>query len=417
MTKFVRYLCAEFAPALAIMALLGASLAHADEADLRFQGFASQRLTSSSGKNNFFGDTRGKLSADYTEIGAGVSWRPHPQWLLSGQAIYRRGGASEKEEIEPDYYYAAYTPWESEAGHLTLKLGKIKVPYGLYNDMRDTPMTRPGILAPQSIYRDSLRQLNQAASGIHLEAERNLGDDTFTLRLSQIKPSVHSENTFWSFLGSHTTFTGELYSRNNEAFAGQLAYDHDGGRLRAMVSYAQAQIHYRPGSADNYSVGKFDTAFSALSLQWNGEQVSLSGEIARNDFKNRFVSVGLPYPDIASRNIGTSSYAQVQWRFAPQWEALLRYDVVYADNDDRDGTAYAANPLNGGNPAWSRFVKDWTIGLRHRLDSHWLLAGELHRVHGTSWLPAADNLTNGQWVPGNTSPNWNLFLLQATYQF
>lgn len=417
MTKSVRYWCVDFALPLALATVLGGGLAHADDADLRFQGFASQRLTSSGGKNNFFGDTSGKLSADYTEIGAGVSWRPHPQWLLAGQAIYRRGGNSEKDEIEPDYYYTAFTPLENEAGHLTLKLGKIKVPYGLYNDTRDTPMTRPGILAPQSIYRDALRQLNQAASGIHLEAERNLGGDTVTLRLSQIKPNVSSDNTFWSFLGDHSVFKGEFYSRDNEAFAGQLAYDHDGGRLRAMLSYAQGQGHYRPGAFDNYSFGTFDTAFSALSLQWNGEQVSLSSEIARNDFKNRYTSVGPPYPDVASRSTGMSAYAQVQWRFAPQWEALLRYDVVYADNDDRNGAKYAADPLNGGAPAWSRFAKDWTIGLRHRLDGHWLIAGELHNVRGTSWLPAADNLTNGQWVPANTSPNWNLFLLQATYQF
>lgn len=416
MTKFVRYLCADIVPALVMVALLGGSLAHADEVDLRFQGFASQRLASSSGHNNFFGNTSGNLSADYTEIGAGVSWRPHPQWLLSGQAIYRRGGNSENDEIEPDYYYVAYTPLESEAGHLTLKLGKIKVPYGLYNDTRDTPMTRPGILAPQSIYLDSLRQLNQAASGIHLEAERNLGDDTVTLRLSQIKPNVRSDNTFWTFLGNHTVFTGELHSRDNEAFAGQLAYDHDGGRLRALVSHAQGTAHYRPGTPDIWNDGRLDFKFSALSLQWNGEQVSLSGEWSRNNFKFNIPRNTAPV-DFASHDIGDSWYLQGQWRFAPQWEGLLRYDVNYSSNNDRDGAAYASDPLNGGRPAWMRFAKDWTVGVRYRPDRQWLLAAEAHRVHGTAWLPPADNLSNGQWVPGNTSPYWNLFLLQATYQF
>ncbi|MDP2833179.1 MAG: hypothetical protein Q8Q28_07785 [Pseudomonadota bacterium] len=411
MTKFVRYLCADVALALAV--LLNGSPARADTADLRFQGFASQRLTATSGNNNFFGDTRGKLSPDYTEIGAGLSWRPHPQWLLAGQAIYRRGGNSENEEIEPDYYYVAYTPLESEAGHLTLKLGMIKVPYGLYNDVRDTPMTRPGILAPQSIYLDSLRQLNQAASGIHLEAERNLGDDTVTLRLSQIKPNVSSDNTFWAFLGSHTIFTGELYSRDNEAFAGQLAYDHDGGRLRALLSHAQGTARYRPGALDNWNDGRLDFKSSALSLQWNGERVSLSGEWARNGFHQRFAGTTLPSLD--NRDLGGSWYLQGQWRFAPRWEALLRYDVNQMDRNDPDGTSFAIN--NPGQAAWIRYAKDWSMGLRYRPDQQWLLAGEVHCVDGTNWLPPADNLSNGVWDTLSTSRRWNLLLLQATYQF
>ncbi len=415
MTKYARYLCADLAAVLALAMPPLVTLAHADEADLRAQGFVSQRLTTSSGKNNFFGDTRGKLSADYTEVGAGVSWRPHSQWLLSGQAIYRRGGESEENRVETDYLYAAYTPLESEAGHLTLMLGKIKVPYGLYNDMRDTPMTRPGILAPQSIYPDSLRQLTQSATGIHMEAERALGGDSVTLRLSQIKPNVRGDNTFWTLLGDRSLFAGTLYTRENEAFSGQLAYDHDGGRLRALISHAQGTARYRPGSADVWNGGRLDFRFSALSMQWNGERVSLSGEWTRNSFHNRFDSTSIPNLD--AQNTGNAWYLQAQWRFAPRWEALLRHDVFLSDKNDPDGIAYAADPVNAGKPAWSRFARGWTLGLRYRMDKHWLLAGEAHRAHGTLWLPPADNLSNGQWVPGNTSPDWNLFLLQTTYQF
>jgi hypothetical protein len=386
-----------------------------DNGSLRTQGFVNQRLSESSNGNNFFGDTSGRLSSDFTEIGGGVSWRPFSRWLLAGQAIYRRGGRSEADRLETDYGYAAYTPLASEAGHVTVKLGKIKVPYGLYNELRDNPMTRPGILAPQSIYLDSLRHLNQSAIGLHLEAESMLGDDSYTLRLSQIKPDVSGENTAWSLLGNRSApfgFQGTLHTRDNEAYASQLAYDHDGGKLRALVSHAQGKAHYQPGGGDLWSGGEFNFAFSALSLQWNGEQVSLSSELARNDFHRHFDSAILPTAD--SRDIGTSCYAQAQWRFAPRWEGLLRYDVNITDNHDPDGSVFQAST---GQPAWLRFAKDWTLGARYRPDHHWLLAGEVHRVHGAVWLPPVDNLSNGQYLPANTSPWWNLFLLQATYQF
>jgi hypothetical protein len=411
MTKFVCYQCAEV---LATLLLCASVSAWAEEADFRFQGFANQRLTSTTGNNNFFGDTHGKLSADYSELGAGVSWRPTPKWQLSGQGIFRRGGESEKDRLEPDYYYAAYTPLESEAGHLTLKLGKIKVPYGLYNDMRDTPMTRPGILAPQSIYVDSLRQLNQAAPGVHVEAERTLGDNALTLRLSQIKPNVSGDNTYWAFLGDRNTFKGGLYSHSDEAFAGQLAFDHDGGRVRALISHAQGIARYRPGNPDNWTDGRLDFGFTALSLQWNGEQVSLSAERARNDFRGRFNSSIAAPLNQDNHAAGHSWYLQAQWRFAPRWESLLRYDVNQMDDGDPDGSQFQAAT---GQAAWLRYAKDWTVGLRYRLDRQWLLAAELHHVNGINWLPPADNLSNGQWNPANTSPRWNLFLLQATYQF
>lgn len=416
MTKSVRCLYPELAPLLLLMVALTVPRAYAlDVEDARFHGFISQRLTTTTGNNNFFGDTSGELSVDYTEIGAGASWRPLPHWLLSGQAIMRRGGKSEGNGIEADYLYVAYTPLESETGHLSAKLGKIKVPYGLYNDLRDTPMTRPGILAPQSIYLDSLRQLNQAANGVHVEAERMLGEEMVTLRLSQIRPNVCSENTYWSFLGDRTLFPGNLESNDHEAFAGQLAFERAGGKARVMLSYAQGIVHYQTASTDDpWREGELDFKFTALSLQWNGERLSLSGERARNAFHSRFDGV-LPVWSIDHRDIGYSWYLQGQWRFAPRWEALLRYDVNAIDQNDPDGEGYAA--MNPGQAAWARYAKDWTLGLRYRLDRHWQFAGELHRIEGTNWLPPADNLTNGRWNASNASRNWNLIMFQATYQF
>lgn len=413
MTKFARFLFADLAGILILASVMPVGLACAQEADWRFHGFASQRLTATSGNNNFFGDTADGLSADYSEIGAGFSWRPHTRFLLAGQAIYRRGGASEEGDVEPDYLFLAFTPIASDSGGVTLRLGKIKVPYGLYNELRDTPMTRPGILPPQSIYLDSLRQFNQSAYGLHLDVEQGWGDDTLALHFSQIKPNVDGDNSYWSFLGDNTLFTGDLYSRRNEARTAQLAYDHDGGKLRALVSHAAGPAYYRPGQADIWSGGKFEFSFTALSLQMNGEHLSLSWEKSRNIFKNRFTSPF--FPDVASRNAGASEYLQAEWRFAPAWTALLRYDTTYLDGHDRDGTDYAAN--NPGKPAWSRFAKDWTVGVSYSADEHWLLAAEFHHIHGISWLPPADNLTGGTWVPGNTSERWNMLLLQATYQF
>lgn len=416
MTRYARSRYAEIVAILALIAIGVAPPARALDQDWRLHGFASQRLTLTSGDNNFFGDTAGRLSAAYSEVGAGFSWRPDTQWLLSGQAIYRRGGASEEGRVEPDYLFLEYTPFASQTGSVAVELGKIKVPYGLYNELRDTPMTRPGILPPQSFYLDSLRRFNQSAFGLHLDLKQDWRDETLSLRYSQIKPDVSGDNAYWSFVGNPALFNGTLHSGAREASAGQLGIEHDGGRLRALLSHASGPIFYRPNAGDLWSGGRFDFSFTALSLQWNGPSLSLSWEKTRNVFKNHFSSASPPFPpDVDTKSDGASEYLQAEWRFAPRWIGLLRHDRNYLDKNDRDGAVFAAN--NPGYPAWSRFAKDWTLGVRYRADAHWLLAAEFHRVHGTSWLPPADNLSNGAWAPGNTSEHWNMLLLQASYLF
>ncbi len=396
-----------------LLGLLAIQPAGADPIDWRFQGYASQRLTASSGDNHFFGDTAGRFSADYREVAAGLSWRPDPRWLLSGQAVHRQGGNSVEDDLETDYLFAAWSPLDVADGSLTLRAGKIKVPYGLFNEGRDTPMTRPGILPPQSIYLDALRGFNQSAYGLHLGAAWDWDAATVSLSLSQIKPNLGGTNAFLSFVGDNVLFRGRLESNNQDAFAARLAYEHDGGRIKAMLSHASGHARYVPGVGDLWSGGHLDPAFTTLSLQWNSERLSLSWEHSRNLFRNHYDSLFLPALDVKS--VGSSQYLQAEWRFNSRWTGFLRYDTLFMDDDDKDGTAFAA--ANPGRVAWERYAKDWTLGLRYRLDDHWQLVGEYHRVDGIGWLPPADNLSGGIWNPAATDRRWNLILFQATYQF
>ena len=68
-----------------------------------------------------------------------------------------------------------------------------------------------------------------------------------------------------------------------------------------------------------------------------------------------------------------------------QWETVLRYDVLYNDVDDRDGTKFKAATQNTV-PAHTQFAKDWTVGLRYKITPSLMVAAEYHRVYGTGWL-------------------------------
>ena len=79
-------------------------------------------------------------------------------------------------------------------------------------------------------------------------------------------------------------------------------------------------------------------------------------------------------------------YIQGTYRFSPAWEALIRYDVLYGDKNDKDGTKFAA--MDGlRRPAYSRFAKDLTVGLNWNINPQFSLRAEYHRVNGTGSLP------------------------------
>ena len=156
---------------LLLAGLLGASAAAADSlgdsfADTRYriQGFAAQTLISST-NNNFFGESRDAVSTDFTEIGLQGFWLPLDALQLSGQILYRQAGESDQEGLRLDYAQADWRFYQNDSTQLGVRLGKVKIPYGLYNETRDVPFTRPSILLPQAIYLDHSRSVLIAAPG------------------------------------------------------------------------------------------------------------------------------------------------------------------------------------------------------------------------------------------------------------
>ncbi len=65
-----------------------------------------------------------------------------------------------------------------------------------------------------------------------------------------------------------------------------------------------------------------------------------------------------------------------------------------------------------GRPAFTRFAKDITVGLRWNITPELMVRAEYHRVNGTGWLSTLDNP-----VPGDLAQNWDLFSILGSYRF
>ncbi|WP_445003500.1 hypothetical protein [Halomonas mongoliensis] len=384
--------------------LLGGALPAVAQADmldtLQLHGFLSQALVITD-RNDFFGpSSSGGGSLKYTEIGANASIRPHQDVLIAAQVLSRRAGG-DGSDARPvlDYGVVDYQMVSNQQRTLGLQLGRFKNPFGFHNQTRDVAFTRPSILLPQSIYFDRTRSLGLSGDGVSFYLDERLptGNLRFQVGAGKIQAGDDLRRTL-----RLDGIPGSL-DPDTSAIA-QIRYEHDGGRIIAALSRADANASFNsamPGLSD----GDFYFRPWVLSLQYNEERWSLTTEYARrNSGLENFNNPAFNF-DVT----GESWYLQYTRRFHDNWQWLVRYDSLVSNRDDRSGTAYEAS---GAGPAHSQFADDYTLGLQWNLNPQVMLAAEYHHVDGSGWLPLQDNPD-----PSETSRRWNMLLFQLSLRF
>ncbi|WP_310446809.1 hypothetical protein [Thiobacillus sp.] len=387
---------------LLLAGLLEATAVHADGlADTRFriQGFAAQTLISST-NNNFFGESRDAISTDFTEIGLQAFWLPVESLQLSGQILYREAGEGDEEGLRLDYAQADWRFYQSDTTQLGIKLGKVKVPYGLYNETRDVPFTRPSILLPQAIYLDSSRSVLIAAPGAIFHASAIGAQGTLDFTLGWAQPDFDSEAVEYVFLGRNRP--GAL--KGSSAFSSSLRWETPTDTT-LMLTYVDANADYEPGTPDTLGAGEIHFRNLLLSFQQRLDTVTLTAEYGQP--RTDRSGFGPAFPDGGRDSI--TRYVQGEWRFHPEWEVVLRNEVNYRDKTDKTGRKLQAAT---GLPAHAMYSDDWVIGLRWDVTPNFMLRAEYHHVDGTSWVPGLDNPDIFA-----TEQRWNMGLLQAAYRF
>jgi hypothetical protein len=370
--------------------------------NLQIHGFLSQSWLKSSDNNVFGKSSSGSGSFDFRELGLNASLRPLTNLQISVQGISRWAGKGSPGNIRLDYGFLDYTYYSGETGQLGIRLGRMKNPLGFYNDTRDVPFTRPSILLPESIYFDRTRKLALAADGAHLYGEyrSNMGNVTF--QLGAARPLVRGLETEVALLSRD--MPGHLNAEMS--YIGRAMYEYDEGRVRLAVSGSQLNIGYDPAAIDKLSAGHIRFTPLILSAQYNAERWSLTSEYALRHFQ--FKDFGIA--PLNMNFFGESYYFQGAYRFTPEWEGFVRYDVLHTDRDDPNGKKWAA--AQPGRQAYNRFAKDITVGLRWNITPELMVRAEYHRVNGTAWLSTLDNP-----VSGDLAQQWDLFTILGSYRF
>ncbi len=388
------------------LCLLGLScpLQAASPFDWQMHGFLSQGYLVSTG-NNLFGNSRHNGSLDFTEVGANLSLRPWNKLLVSAQGLFRQAGASDQEGVRLDYALLDYYFPLGETATLGVRLGRVKNPFGLYNETRDVVWTRPGVLLPQSVYFDALalRQPMLSSDGGLLYGRYVFGDHSLSAEFLVAEPRDDTGGAA-EFLTGIPGVKGELSGR--PMWIGRAAYEWQEGRVRLMFSIVDLDRDFR-SLTQGVRSGSFKTLYPLASLQYNAERWTLTAEYGRVLTEREGFTPG----GITMTNTTESFYLQGQYRLNPKLSLLARYDVFFANLGDRDGEKTAKLT---GLPRHRFFARDLTLGARWEVASNLLLVGEYHFVDGTAWLAEKDN---PRLKAGGGDRFWHVFTLMVSLRF
>ncbi|HXU94095.1 MAG TPA: hypothetical protein VFP33_10635 [Gallionella sp.] len=387
--------------ALAVMlgeAMFSSSVSAVDLSEtVQLHGFASQAYVSTTA-NRYFGPSDSG-SFDFRELGVNLSWQALPNLQFAAQVGSRKaGGAEPNARPRFDYALVDYSFYNGTDSRGGVRLGRHRNALGFYNLTRDVANTRPSIFLPESIYADASRNLLLALDGVQLYGENRTAIGDFFIEFGAgnvILDSVSKQS-----------------SKSATSYTGRLLYERDGGRIRLALTGVDANVESFQNPFPNI---RTNLKAYLLSAQYNEDKWSLTGEFIPElrTTTSGVVFPGLPpfipattLPDI--KRTGESYYLQGTYRISPAWETLLRYDVQYSDKSDKSGTRNAT----ATTPAHRFFAKDWTVGLGWNVRSDTKIRAEYHRVDGTAWLSSRENP-----ILMNTRQRWDMFVLQASYNF
>ncbi|MGR9114190.1 MAG: hypothetical protein ACU85E_00365 [Gammaproteobacteria bacterium] len=372
--------------------------------DWQAHGFVSQGYTLTS-DYNLFGQSRDGGSLDFTEIGINVLGHLRPNLLIAAQGLYRNAGGSDREDFRLDFANLDYHLAIGERGTAGVRLGRVKNPFGLYNDTRDVVWTRPGVFVPQSVYFDSLalRQPMISSDGGVLYGRYAFGDHALTTELVISEPLDDSGGAT-EFLTGIPNASGTMEGR--PLFVGRMGYEWREGRFRLLFSVVDLDRDFKSSNPNGLS-GNIKAFYPLTSVQLNLEDWTFTGEYGRVTTERSGFGRGAG----TMENTAESFYAQAQYRFMTNWSALLRYDSFTANVNDRGGKRSAALT---GLPKHSFYAHDLTFGLRWEFVRDWLVVSEYHSVWGTAWLSPVDNPDLTQ---RRGPERWDMFALMLSYRF
>jgi len=347
---------------------------------------------------NFLSQSDDSVSFDLWEAGLLVSSAVKDKLTFSAQILGRKVSDTSGDDLRVDYAFFSYPFYQTMTDTLGVRLGRIRSSYGLYNETRDIPHTRTGIVMPQSIYFDMTRNSFYSADGIELFGYRDIGDQRLSAQIFFSKPVADEDET------GEVAQLGPTNLEGDKSLLAKISYgsEYDGFRTSFTyyrpeytgdVSFFIGPIPFEDDDASTYSESMI------TSLEYNQFDWSLTAEYLRHKFQTTIPGLSsILGQQTKKAGYEEAFYVQGLYRLNERWETYARYD-----SSERH-----VNRTLADHEKWH----DITIGGSFRPNENWLLRAEVHYIEGLSRLLSRDNeFSQAQ------DPYWTAAMFQIAYKW
>jgi hypothetical protein len=350
-------------------------------------GFVSQGAIESTGNEFLVKSRRG--SFELTEVGINFSSALTDR-LRVGIQLFGGGFATNRFSAKLDWFNLDYR-WRDWLG---FRAGRVKLPFGLYNEINDIDSARVPILLPQSTYPVANRNFLLAQTGaevygyIHLQA------------LGALEYRIYSGTVTFDLTAQSSAFT--LKSLNTPyLLGGRLMWETpvDGLRVGGSIQDLRLEADISAGSGPGAIAAKITlpALLWMYSLEYNHDDLLLAAEYSRwrTELSSTDARVLPPSRTVSERYYVLAAYRFVSWFQLGAYYAGLFPNIPY--REDRQNQQH-----------------DFAGTVRFDVNAHWLIKLEGHYLHGTAGL---DKALNGVTDLGDLAPDWALFLIKTTAYF
>src|SRR5678816_1112505 len=346
-----------------IAAMAGPALADdavSDEAPLQVHAFASQGALLTSNNNYLAHPERG--SREFTEAGINFT-KALDDRLSAGLQLFARDlGTDGNYSAKFDWLYLDYR-WKDWLG---LRAGRVKLPYGLYNDTSDIDAAHPVILLPQSVYPAVNRNFMLAQTGLELYGYYPMGS------AGALDYHVYGGTLYLSLpdsSGIHINSLDVPY-----IVGGRVLWETpvEGLRIGASVLNGEIEGKFTPLGMSPPAVVAFDVKATnwLSSIEYLRHGVLLATEYGRSVGQS---TIGQTVTHTTTEH----GYGMAGYRWRPWLQSTLYFSVLYPDVRQRAGQEHHQYDTAGA--------------VRFDLSPHWILKLEGHFLRGTAALSSELN--------------------------
>jgi hypothetical protein len=349
-------------------------------------GFASQGFILTTG-NDYLAPRTTDGSFQFSEAGLNVTTEIADKLRIGIQAFAQNISQGSNFSFRADWFYVDYRvrDW------LGIRAGRLKIPFGIYNEVSDIDAARAPILLPQSVYPLQGREFLFAQTGGEVYGFLR------TRAAGALEYRLYGGTIFIDprlLLPPGGTVDLQLFVKY--VVGGRLFWETplEGLRIGASVLVARLDVTEFEGGMLAGSI-QIRSLLALGSAEYTHDRLVLTAEYARWSADQKS-DIPLATQSLTSER----AYAMVSVRATPWLQPTAYYALYFPDVSNRHGSENRQD--------------DVTLSLRFDVMANWIVKLEGHYMSGTAALRAPLSVT---LPPTNPADHWGVFLLKTTGYF